>query len=233
MRVLLVEDHRAQGSRLCEELEAEHFRIDVVSRAAEADSRVRQRPYDVILLNLTVPGIDGLALLRRWRTDHIRTHVLALASGGTESRLRALNSGADDCLSQPFEVEELVARLRALIRRRYWIKDPVIRVHDLEIDTPSRTVRRAGLAIPLTPREYALLEFLAFHQGQVVSRTLILEGLYGEQGKGNSNVVDVYIRYLRTKIDEGFDPPLILTRWGEGYFLRADNAGSPSALSGA
>jgi len=113
--------------------------------------------------------------------------------------------------------------MRALIRRGHQVKDPILRVHDLEIDTAARTVKRGGQSIHLTPREYALLQFLAFHRGKVVSRSMIWEHLYDEHDENTSNVVDVYIRYLRTKIDKGFDPPLILTRWGEGYMLRGED----------
>jgi DNA-binding response OmpR family regulator len=131
-----------------------------------------------------------------------------------------LDFGADDYLTKPFQLEELMARLRALLRRSHQVKDPMLRVFDLEIDTAARTVKRAGQTIHLTPREFALLQFLAFHRGKVVTRTMIWEHLYDEYDENTSNVVDVYIRYLRTKIDKGFDPPLILTRWGEGYMLR-------------
>src|SRR5207245_11496187 len=130
---------------------------------------------------------------------------------------------------KPFELEELLARLRSLIRREHNIKDPVLRIHDLEIDTAARTVKRGGQPISLTPREYGLLEFLAFHRGKVASRSMIWEHLYDEQDENTSNVVDVYIRYLRTKIDKGFMPPLILTRWGEGYMLRGEESPVPEA----
>jgi DNA-binding response OmpR family regulator len=134
--------------------------------------------------------------------------------------VRGLDLGADDYLTKPFQLEELMARLRALVRRSHQSKDPILRVFDLEIDTAARTVRRGGQNIHLTPREFALLQFLAFHRGKVVTRTMIWEHLYDEYDENTSNVVDVYIRYLRTKIDKGFDPPLIMTRWGEGYMLR-------------
>jgi DNA-binding response OmpR family regulator len=179
----------------------------------------------VIVLDLMLPKLDGLSLLQRWRRAGLKTHVLVLtARDRIEDKVRGLDMGADDYLTKPFQLEELLARLRALVRRGHQVKDPVLRVHDLEIDTAGRTVRRGGQAIPLTPREYGLLEFLAFHRGKVVTRAMIWEHLYDEHDENTSNVVDVYIRYLRNKIDKGFDPPLILTRRGEGYLLRGDDA---------
>jgi DNA-binding response OmpR family regulator len=224
MRVLLVEDHKPLLRALRQGLEEENFAVDAAADGEEADVKARNTSYDVIILDLMLPKVDGLTLLGRWRKDGIKTHVLVLtARGSIEDKVKGLDSGADDYLTKPFELEELLARLRALIRREHQTKDPVIRVHDLEIDTSSRMVRRAGQVIALTPREYSLLEFLAFHRGKVATRSMIWEHLYDEQDESTSNVVDVYIRYLRNKIDKGFDPPLILTRWGEGYLLRGDD----------
>jgi DNA-binding response OmpR family regulator len=222
MRVLVVEDHRAPVLALAHSLEAENFAVDVAFDAAAADVKARSLPYDVIVLDLMLPRLDGLDLLQRWRGDGLTTHVLVLTRPDDHDPVRWLDSGADDCLCRPFRLEELIARLRALIRRQYLVKDPLIRIHDLEIHTPTRVVKRGGREIPLTPREYALLEFLAFHRGKVVSRAVIWEHLHGEQSHSGSNVVDVYIRYLRNKLDRGFDLPLILTRWGAGYQLRDD-----------
>jgi DNA-binding response OmpR family regulator len=223
MRVLLVEDHKPLARALRQGLEEENFAVDLAADGEEADVKARNTSYDVIILDLMLPKIDGMTLLRRWRHDGIRTHVLVLtAKGSVEDKVHGLDHGADDYLTKPFELEELLARLRALIRREHQVKDPVLRVHDLEIDTATRSVKRAGQSIQLTPREYALLEFLAFHRGKVVTRSMIWEHLYDEHDESTSNVVDVYIRYLRNKIDKGFEPALILTRWGEGYLLRGD-----------
>jgi DNA-binding response OmpR family regulator len=223
MRVLLIEDHKPLQRALKQGLEEEGFAVDAASDGEEGDFKARSAEYDVIILDVMLPREDGLSLLQRWRKSGLTTHVLILtARGGIEDKVRGLNLGADDYLTKPFELEELLARLRALIRRGHQVKTPVLRIQDLEIDTSSRSVKRGDQAIHLTPREYALLEFLAFHRGTVVTRTMIWEHLYDERDENTSNVVDVYIRYLRNKIDKGFDPPLILTRWGEGYLLRGD-----------
>jgi DNA-binding response OmpR family regulator len=223
VRVLLIEDHKTLVRALKQGLEEEGFAVDVAYDGEEGDYKARTAEYDVILLDLMLPKQDGLTLLQRWRRDGITTHVLVLtARDSIADKVRGLDLGADDYLTKPPNFEELLARLRALIRRTHQVKDPILRIHDLEIDTAARTVKRAGQPIHLTPREYALLEFLAFHRGKVVTRTMIWEHLYDEHDENTSNVVDVYIRYLRNKIDKGFDPPLILTRWGEGYLLRGE-----------
>jgi DNA-binding response OmpR family regulator len=224
MRVLLIEDHKPLVRALRQGLEEEGFAVDTAFDGEEGDFKARSAEYDAVILDLMLPKVDGLTLLQHWRRDGLKTHVLVLtARGGIDDKVRGLDLGADDYLTKPFELEELFARLRALIRRGHQVKDPVLRVHDLEIDTAGRSVKRAGQTIHLTPREFALLEFLAFHRGKVVSRTMIWDHLYDEKDENTSNVVDVYIRYLRNKIDKGFDPPLIQTRWGEGYLLRGDD----------
>lgn len=224
MRVLLVEDHKPLVRALKQGLEEEGFAVDVAHDGEEGNFKALSANYDVIILDMMLPKEDGLSLLQRWRKGGMTTHVLVLTARGTvEDKVRGLDSGADDYLTKPFQLEELLARLRALVRRGHHVKNPVLQVNDLEIDTAARAVRRGGQAIHLTPREYALLEFLAFHRGKVVTRSMIWEHLYDEQDENTSNVVDVYIRYLRNKIDKGFDPPLILTRWGEGYMMRGED----------
>ena len=223
MRVLLIEDHKPMLRAIKQGLEEEGFAVDVAADGEEGDYKARSSNYYVIILDLMLPKIDGLTLLQKWRKEGMNAHILVLtAKGAIEDKVTGLDLGADDYLTKPFQWEELLARMRALIRRTHQVKDPILRIHDLEIDTAARTVKRSGQAIHLTPREYALLQFLAFHRGKVVSRSMIWEHLYDEHDENTSNVVDVYIRYLRTKIDKGFDPPLILTRWGEGYMLRGD-----------
>jgi DNA-binding response OmpR family regulator len=223
MRVLLVEDQQALVRVLKQGLEEEGFAVDAARDGEEADHKATTANYDAIILDLMLPKEDGLSLLKRWRRDGMKTHVLVLtARGSIEDKVKGLDSGADDYLTKPFNFDEQLARLRALVRRGHQVKDPILRIHDLEIDTAAHTVKRKGQDIHLTPREYALLEFLAFHRGEVVSRSMIWEHLYNEEDENTSNVVDVYIRYLRNKIDKGFEPPLILTKWGEGYHLRGE-----------
>jgi DNA-binding response OmpR family regulator len=224
VRVLLVEDNKQLARALRQGLEEEGFAIDGAEDGEEADQKARSTNYDAIILDLMLPKRDGLSLLKGWRSSGMKTHVLVLTARGTlEDKVRGLDTGADDYLTKPFELEELLARLRALVRRGHHVKDPILKVHDLAIDTAARTVKRAGKAVHLTPKEYALLEFLAFHHGKVVTRSMIWEHLWDEHDESVSNVVDVYIRYLRNKIDKDFSPPLILTRWGEGYMLRGED----------
>jgi DNA-binding response OmpR family regulator len=224
VRVLLVEDQPTLLKNLRQGLEEEGFAVDTAADGEEADVKARTTPYDVIVLDIMLPKVDGLTLLKKWRAAGISTHVLMLTARGTlADKVVGLDVGADDYLTKPFELDELLARIRALIRRGHQTKNPLIKVFDLTLDTAARQAERAGTKIHLTPREYALLEFLAFKRGTVVTRTMIWEHLYDEYDENTSNVVDVYIRYLRNKIDKGFDPQLILTKWGEGYMLRGDD----------
>ncbi len=223
MKILLVEDHKLLARSLKQALEEDGFAVDLAVAGDEADVKARGAIYDVVILDLMLPKIDGLTLLKGWRKDGLTFHVLILTAMGTlEDKVLGLNLGADDYLPKPFELTEFLARVRALVRRGHQAKDPILRIHDLEIDTGARSVRRAGKDIYLTPREFSLLRFLCYHRGKVVTRSMVWEHLYDENDDNTSNVVDVYIRYLRNKIDKNFTPPLILTRWGEGYMIKGD-----------
>lgn len=223
MKILLAEDHRLLARSLKKGLEEEGFAVDIAASGDEADFKARGSSYDVVILDLMLPKIDGLTLLKNWRQDGLDFHVLVLTAMGTlEDKVKGLDLGADDYLVKPFELTELLARVRALVRRGHQTKDPLIKIHDLEIDTGARVVRRGTQDIYLTPREFALLRFLAYHRGKVVTRSMIWEHLYDENDDNTSNVVDVYIRYLRNKIDKNHTPQLILTRWGEGYMIKGD-----------
>jgi two-component system, OmpR family, copper resistance phosphate regulon response regulator CusR len=220
MRVLVVEDYVPLRRAVVQGLEEAGFAVDATGDGQEALWYATDDTYDVIVLDLMLPGIDGLTLLKRMREAGNKTHVLILTAKDTlDDRLRGLNLGADDYLTKPFAFEELLARIRALVRRKYDAKDPLIHVGDLEIDTVRRIVHRGEQAIELTAREYALLEFLALRAGSLVTRTDIWEHVYEFHSSPESNVVDVYIGYLRKKIEHPGQPRLIHTRRGQGYVL--------------
>ncbi len=225
VRILLTEDDKPLSHSLRRGLEEDGYSVDVAFDGEEANSKAELNKYDAIVLDLMLPKEDGFSLLRRWRSRGMSSHILVLtARGRLEDKVRGLDLGADDYMTKPFELEELLARLRALVRRGHYVKLPLIRIYDLEIDTTSRTARRAGKSLNLTPREYSLLELLAQNRGKVVTRTMIWDQLYAQSEENTSNVIDVFIRYLRKKVDTGFDLPLILTRWGEGYMMRTEDA---------
>jgi DNA-binding response OmpR family regulator len=222
-RLLLIGDTPAMAVAVQRAL-GDGFTLDTSPPDFRARDKAWGGRYDVLLLDLAGPDRAGLALLHEWRRAGLDVPVLALAEPGRpDDRVCFLEGGADDCLTLPSQGYELAPRLRALVRRRARGDGPPVRVGGLEIDPVSHTVRRGGRLIRLTPREYALLRVLAANRGRVVARSVIRDALYGDgAGKPSSNVVDVYVRYLRRKIDRGFFPPLILTRWGQGYLLRAE-----------
>jgi DNA-binding response OmpR family regulator len=202
------------------------FAVGMADTTDRGEYRGPPSGADAILLDREfLPGGSYECLLR-WRRSGVRAHVLVLLprDSTTAERTDCLDAGADAYLLQPLAAEELRAHLRVLRRRDERPVQPVRRVHDLEINAVVRSVKRAGRTIRLTPREFELLAFLAHHQGRVVSRSMIRDHLYSGREATCSNVVDVYVRYLRNKIDKDFNPPLILTRWGEGYLLRGENA---------
>ena len=220
MRVLVVEDYEPLRETVTQGLREADFAVDATGDGDEGLWYAESNDYDVIVLDLLLPGVDGLTLLQRLREGGRDNHVLIItAKGELEDRVRGLDVGADDYLVKTFALSELLARVRALVRRRYGNKEPVIRVADLTIHTVERTAERAGKRIELTGREFALLTFLAVHAGEVVTRTAIWEHLYEFASNTYSNVVDVYIGHLRRKLERPGLPPLIHTRRGHGYVL--------------
>lgn len=218
MRVLIVEDDPGTACFICQGLSEAGYAVDAASDGQEGLDYALAAPYDLIILDILLPRMDGLRLLRELRERGIRTPILVLTARDTiEDRVRGLDSGADDYLIKPFAFSELLARVRALLRRPPLQNEPVLRIDDLEMDTVRREVRRAGRRIDLTPREFSLLEYLMRHPNQVLTRTQIAEHIWNFDFFAESNVVDVYIGYLRRKIDQGFARPLIHTVRGVGY----------------
>lgn len=223
MRLLVIEDYDPLRRAICQGLRQAGYAVDVAADGAEGRWLATSGDYDVVVLDLMLPGVDGLEILRELRELRSSTHVLVLTAKDTlEDRVRGLDLGADDYLVKPFAFEELLARIRALVRRRYGAKDPELQIGELRIDTRRREVRLAGESVELTAREYALLEFLALRTGEVVSREEIWEHVYDFHSSARSNVVDVYIGYLRKKLESGSASRLIHTRRGQGYLLAED-----------
>ncbi len=223
MRVLIVEDNRALLKSLKKGLVEESFAVDTAEDGEEGLYLAGVNDYDLVILDLMLPKIDGWTLLREMRARGLSTHVLVLTARDTpEDKVRGLDSGADDYLTKPFRFEELLARVRALIRRKYQAKNPLLAVADLEIDTSTHIVRRGGEEMFLQPKEYALLEYLAYRAGEIVPRAAIWEHLYDWQDDTTSNIIDVYISRLRRKIDRPGLRPLFQTVRGEGYLLKGD-----------
>jgi DNA-binding response OmpR family regulator len=220
MRVLVVEDYEPLARSVTQGLREAGYAVDLSADGEEGLWYAESNAYDAIVLDLMLPKMDGLTVLKRLREKKNAAAVLVLtARDRLEDRVTGLDTGADDYLVKPFEFAELLARLRAVIRRRYQVQESVIRVADLEVDTGARVVKRAGTAVILSAREYALLEYLALRQGQVVTRAEIWEHVYDFASDPSSNVVDVYIGYLRKKLDQDREPKLIQTRRGQGYLL--------------
>lgn len=220
MRLLLVEDYRPLQKSLAKGLREAGFAVDATGDGQEGLWYAMGNDYDVIILDLMLPGMDGLEILKKLRAKDRQNPVLILTAKDTlQDRVTGLDLGADDYLVKPFEFRELLARLRALTRRRYQHKHPRIQIEDLRIDLTEQRVWRGRHELQLTPREYALLEYLAMRAGQTVSRTDIWEHLYEFSSAASSNVVDVYIGYLRKKIERQGKPALIRTVRGRGYTL--------------
>jgi DNA-binding response OmpR family regulator len=221
MRILVVEDEKKTASFIRKALQAEGFAVDICRNGDDALTAANATPFDGIVLDIMLPGRDGLSILRQLRERQNGTPVLLLsARGEVNERVEGLNAGADDYLPKPFALAELVARVRALTRRGGESKSPVLRVADLTLDTLTRRARRGGAEIELTTREYRLLEFLMRSAGRLCGRMMILEKVWDYDFDPGTNLVDVYIRRLREKIDANFEPKLLHTARGMGYVLK-------------
>jgi len=224
VRVLLIEDSIRLRSYISEGLSQAGYAVDQAADGEEGLWLALSNSYDVMVLDLMLPKMDGISVLKRLRKDGRKTHVLILTAKDTvEDRVHGLDEGADDYLIKPFALEELLARIAALVRRNYGIKSSILKIGCIEIDTSRRTVSRFGEQIELTSREYSLLEYLALKEGQVVSRTEIENHIYDDQAELMSNVVDSFVYRLRKKIETPDGPALIHTRRGMGYVLEESN----------
>lgn len=221
MKLLVVEDELPTIAFLRRGLIEEGFAVDVADNAASAEAQVDIYDYDVILLDVMLPGGDGFSLCRRWRENGLKTPILFLtAREDITDRVQGLNLGGDDYLVKPFAFEELLARVRVLIRRGHSAADSLLRVGDIEVDTEKRRVACRGQAVLLTAREYQILEYLAYNADKVISRTRLWEHVWESHNEPDSNVVDVYVRYLRNKL--GRDLNRIETVRGMGYILHTE-----------
>jgi DNA-binding response OmpR family regulator len=222
VRLLVAEDHPSLARSMAEGLREEGYSVDLALDGSQAEQYLRGNDYSCVILDLILPGKDGLTLLKELRQQGNQTPVMCVtARDALDDRVMGLDTGADDYLVKPFAWDELLARVRALIRRERGHARPRFTVGDLEIDLVSRSVKRGGKAIHLTAREFMLLQYLAQREGQVVSRSEISRHLYGQDDEASSNVVDVYIGYLRNKIDKPYETKLIHTRRGAGYLKSA------------
>ncbi|MBI3415354.1 MAG: response regulator transcription factor [Verrucomicrobia bacterium] len=220
MRLLLVEDERKVADFIARGLRAERFAVDVAVDGLSGWEMAANVDYDLIILDLMLPGLSGTELLRRLRRRGGNAAVLVLtARDATSDKIENFEAGADDYLTKPFAFAELVVRVKALLRRPPASRSHTLRVADLEMDRLTQQVRRAGKRIDLTAKEYALLEYLAAHPGRVLTRTMIIEHVWDESFEGLTNIVDVYVRHLRTKVDEPHERKLIRTVRGAGYCL--------------
>jgi len=220
MRILIVEDDKKVGAFLEKGLKEEQYAVDVCRDGEEAMDLATANPYDVIILDVMLPKKDGFSVCRELRQSGVLTPILMLTARDTvEDKVAGLTEGADDYLTKPFSFEELLARIRALLRRSQDYKTKVLKVADLELDPARRQATRAGRKIPLTGKEYALLEYMMRNKGRVLTESMIIEHVWDMNYEGTSNIVNVYINYLRKKVDEGAPLKLIQTVRGYGYTI--------------
>jgi two-component system OmpR family response regulator len=220
VRVLVIEDEPDLRRALVQSLREEGYAADQAADGPEGLFKASGCDYEAVVLDLMLPGMDGLEVLRRLRKTRKTPVLILTARDGIGHRVLGLDTGADDYLVKPFALSELHARLRALIRRSAGQVDPSVRVGDVTIDTASRTVTRAGRPVPLTAREYALVELLALRRGKLITRTVIYDQLFGDDDDSLSNLVDVHVSHIRKKLGKDF----ILTRRGQGYLVDGPEA---------
>ncbi len=223
MRILVVEDDKKVGGFLKKGLQEEQYAVDVCRSGTDALHMAEISPYDVIILDIMLPGMDGITVCREMRQKAILTPILMLtAKDEIEDKVTGLSEGADDYLTKPFAFDELLARIRALLRRNQDYKTKELKAGDLELDPLKRRVTRAGKKIDLTGKEYALLEYLLRNRGRTVTPSMILQHVWDIDYVGSSNIVNVYISHLRNKIDKDFDQKLIQTVRGHGFRIDED-----------
>jgi two-component system copper resistance phosphate regulon response regulator CusR len=222
MRLLVVEDEKKVASFIRKGLEEEGYAVDVAADGESGLELALDQVHDLIILDIHLPRMNGLRVLQELRRKKVTTPVLLLTVRATiEDKVLGLDAGADDYLTKPFAFQELVARVRALLRRRAEAEPPVLQIADLVLDPARRTVFRGGEKIELTAKEYTLLDYLMRNPGRVLTRTLIGEHVWDYDFDTSTNVIDVYVNYLRKKIDTGREPKLIHTVRGVGYMLKA------------
>jgi two-component system OmpR family response regulator len=215
MRVLVVEDDPDLRRSLAATLREENYAVDVAGDGRDGLDKAKQNAYDVILLDVMLPELNGWEILQQLRPANTTPVLMLTARDAVQDRVKGLNHGADDYLTKPFDIEELLARIRALIRRAAGQTSPVLSIRDLSIDTAARKVLLKGEDVPVTAREYSLVEYLALHQGEVVSRTALYEHLFDEDDSTLSNLLDVHVSNLRKKLGT----EVITTRRGHGYCI--------------
>lgn len=225
MRILIIEDDAALASFIRKGLESEHYAVDTATSGDHGCGVALEFDIDLLILDLNLPGIDGVSILKSFRQRKPNVPVMVLtARAAVEDRVRCLDLGADDYVVKPFSFVELSARVRALLRRSHLPSESVLRVGDLRLDRVERRVERSGRRIELTTKEFALLEYLMRNAGRRVTRAMIIEHVWNLTFDTTTNVVDVYINYLRRKVDDGFSPRLIHTVRGVGYLINPEGA---------